>query len=119
MIATGDRARMDASDLKRRLAAARAVKRCSYPTALREAVIAYAAKRRTQRVSRDKIAAELGMSVATLSYWCAPARRAGSLAPVTIVADPASKHDVVVECGPLRVRGLDVAGVAELLKRLA
>ena len=110
---------MEASELKKRLAASRAARRGGYPQVLRDAVVAYAAKRRTQRVSRDQVAAELGMSVATLSYWCAPARRTAALAPVTIVGAPTPKQDVVVECGPLRVRGLDVDGVAELLKRLA
>lgn len=109
---------MEASELKKKLAAARAARRGSYPPALRAKVVAYAAERRAQRVSRDKVAAELGMSVATLSYWCAPARRKASLAPVTVVAAAAPQQAVLVECGPLRIRGLDVGGVAELLKRL-
>lgn len=109
---------MDASELKKRLAAARAAKRGRYPAALREAVVAYARKRREERVSQAKTAAELGLSAATLSYWCAPARRAGTLAPVAIVAEREPRRELVVEYGPLRVRGLDVGGLAELLKRL-
>jgi hypothetical protein len=110
---------MEASELKRLLAKARADKGGRYPVKLREAAVAYASRRRTQKASRDVVAAELGMSVATLSYWCAPARTRGTLEPVTIVARPEPVSDVVVECGPLRVRGLDVASVAELLRRLA
>ena len=110
---------MEATELKRLLAKARADSRGRYPTKLREAVVAYASKRRGQKASRDVVAAELGMSVGTLSYWCAPARARGSLAPVTIVARPEPACEVVVECGPLRVRGLDVASVADLLRRLA
>jgi hypothetical protein len=69
-------------------------------------------------VSREVVASVLGMGVATLSYWCAPKRVLGTLAPLSIVkAEP--DRDVVVECGPLRVLGLDVAPVAELLRRLA
>jgi hypothetical protein len=109
---------MEANELKKQLAAARAARRGSYPSALREKVVAYAAKRRAQRVSRDRVATELGMSAATLSYWCAPARRSPSLAPVTVIAEAAPRQEVLVECGPLRIRGLDVNGVAELLKRL-
>jgi hypothetical protein len=109
---------MEAPELKRLLARARSDKRGRYPAKLREAVVAYAARRRTQRASRDAVAAELGMSVATLSYWCAPARTRGGLEPVTIVAQPEPVADIVLECGPLRVRGLDVASVAELLGRL-
>lgn len=110
---------MDATELKRLLVKARGDKRGRYPAKLREAVVAYASKRRGQKASRDVVAAELGMSVATLSYWCAPARVRGSLEPVTIVARPEPAREVVVECGPLRVRGLDVELVADLLRRLA
>lgn len=112
---------MEAPELKRRLAQARAKGRGRYPAALREAVLAYAARRKAERVSQDKVAAELGMSRQTLCYWRALARNRGGLTPVTIVAkpDPVSMPEVVVECGPLRVRGLDVGGVAELLRRLA
>ena len=109
---------METNELKRQLSRARGEKRSRYPAALRQAVIAYAGRRRAQKVSRDAVAAELGMSVATLSYWCAPKRARGTLEPVSIVkSEP--EHEVVVECGPLRVRGLDVASVAELLRRLA
>jgi len=110
---------MEGTELKRLLAKARGDRRSRYPARLREAVIAYAAKRRAQKVGRDAVAAELGMSVATLSYWCAPARTRGALEPVTIVARSEATQEVVVECGPLRVRGLDVVAVAELLRRLA
>lgn len=109
---------MEAPELKKRLAQARAKGRGKYPPDLREAVLAYAARRKAERASQDKVAAELGMSQQTLCYWRALARQRGSLAPVTIVARPESAQEVVVECGPLRVRGLDVGGVAELLRRL-
>ena len=57
--------------------------------------------------------------MATLSYWCTPPRKGARLTPVSIVPAREVARDVVVECGPLRVRGLDVPGVAELLRRLA
>jgi hypothetical protein len=41
------------------------------------------------------------------------------LLPVKVVADATAPQEVIIECGRVRVRGLDVAGVAELLKRLA
>jgi hypothetical protein len=37
---------------------------------------------------------------------------------VAIVAEREPRRELVVEYGPLRVRGLDVGGLAELLKRL-
>jgi hypothetical protein len=43
---------------------------------------------------------------------------AGGIASVAIVAQRAAEREVVVECGQLRVKGLDVGGVAELLRRL-
>ncbi|MEA2664847.1 MAG: hypothetical protein QOI11_1791 [Candidatus Eremiobacteraeota bacterium] len=110
---------MEANELKRRLAQKRGGR--GYPAELREAVLAYAARRRSERVSQDKVAAELGMSPQTLCYWRALARQRGGIAPVAIVAsrEPAKPaREVVVECGPLRVLGLDVAGVADLLRRL-
>ena len=85
---------------------------------MREAILAYAAKRRSERVSQEKVAAELGMSPQTLCYWRALARQRGKISPVAIVAKREPPREVLVECGPLRVRGLDVAGVAELLRRL-
>ena len=107
---------MEANELRRRLAQGRG--RNGYPAELREAVLAYAARRKSDRVSQDKIAAELGMSTQTLCYWRALARQRGGIAPVAIVATREPAREVVVECGPLRVRGLDVAGVADLLRRL-
>ena len=109
---------MEAGELKKLVARSRATGRGSYPKEVREAVIAYARGRHAQHVSREKVAAELGMSVATLGYWCSPPRRKAKLTPVAIVPARLPEREVVVECGPLRVRGLDVGGVAELLRRL-
>ena len=107
---------MEASELKRRLAQGRG--RNGYPVELRDAVVAYAARRKTERVSQSKVAAELGMSEQTLCYWRALARQRGGITPVAIVATRDTGRELVVECGPLRVRGLDVSGVAELLRSL-
>ena len=107
---------MDAIELKKQLAQGRG--RRGYPAEVKNAVLAYASKRRAERVSQDKVAAELGMSPQTLCFWRALARQRGKVAPVAIVAKREPTREVLVECGPLRVRGLDVAGVAELLRRL-
>jgi transposase-like protein len=110
---------MEAQELKRELLKAKASKRGRYPAVLREAVLEYAARSKKHGKSHAKVAAELGMSVQTLCYWRAIARRRGALAPVAIVASATIEREPTVEFGPLRVRGLDIAGVAELLKRLA
>jgi transposase-like protein len=110
--------RMDGAELKRELAKAQAGGRGRYPAVLREAVLDYASRAKRQGKSHAKVAAELGMSVQTLQYWRANAHRRPGLTPVTIVAERVPERELVIECGPLRVRGLDLASVAELLKRL-
>jgi transposase-like protein len=82
-------------------------------------VVEYASRARHQGKSGAKVAAELGMSSHTLQYWQAAARGHGQLQPVKIVAGTTAAQEVIIECGRVRVRGLDIAGVAELLKRLA
>jgi transposase-like protein len=114
-----ERAHMDASELKRELAKVKSGKNGRYPATLRDAVVEYAAKAKEHGKSHAKVAAELGMSEPTLSFWRAQARSRGNLVPVAIVAAPRVEREPIVEPGPLRVRGLDIAGVAELLKRLA
>src|SRR3954469_7031734 len=111
---------MEAAELNRELAKTRKGKRGRYPSTLREAVVQYASTAKRQGKSQAKVADELGMSMQTLSTWSRRALRGrGSLAPVTIVAAQEPEHDIVVECGPVRVRGLGIGQVAELLRRLA
>jgi hypothetical protein len=57
-----------------------------------------------------RIASELGARQATLQHWRATERRRGRLVPVTIAADAEPVAALVVECGRLRVRGLDMEG---------
>ena len=111
-----DSACMEALELKRELAKARG-RGGRYPAALRDAVVEYAGRAKRHGKNQRAVASELGMSLQTLCYWRALARSRGSLVAVTVV--PEVQPEVTVECGPLRVRGLDVAGVAELLRRLA
>ncbi|MDB4972533.1 MAG: hypothetical protein JWN48_874 [Myxococcaceae bacterium] len=109
---------MEAHELKRRLAQGRSRGRNGYEPELREAVLAYAARRKAEGASQKRVAAELAMSEQTLCYWRALARQRGGLSRVAIIAEPAVACEVIVECGPLRVRGLDIGGVAELLRKL-
>jgi transposase-like protein len=107
---------MEIGELKRELGRCRDGKVRRYPAAVREAVLAYAEQAKREGRSHCKAAAELGMSVQTLCGWWAQRREA--LVPVAIVGTSAASGEIVVECGALRVRGLDVDGVVELLKRL-
>ena len=109
---------MDGAELKRELTKAQATGRGRYPSVLREAVLDYASRAKRQGKSHAKVAAELGMSVQTLQYWRATARRRGGLTPVAIIAEPVRERELVIECGAVRVRGLHIASLAELLKGL-
>jgi transcriptional regulator with XRE-family HTH domain len=112
-----ERARMDASDLKRGIAQSR--RPPGYPIELREAASAYVATRRTEGMTQEQACAEIVVSPATVSNWRARASRPGKITRVAILPETKTVREVVVDkCGHLRVRGLDVAGVAELLRRL-
>jgi hypothetical protein len=86
-----------------------------YPKPLLERVLAHAAARRKQGATLLAIGEELGISWRTLSRWLVE-RRSERFRPVQIVAP---RREVVLH-GPrgLRVEGLDVDGLAELLRKL-
>ena len=110
---------MDSGDLRRRIKRARrgGQGRCS--AELREAVLAFAAKAKIAGQANAKTAAELGLNVHTLRYWRAAGHSRGRLVPVAVVAERAPVTEVVVECGKLRIRGLSIESLADLLGRLA
>lgn len=81
--------------------------------------MAFAEKAKIGGQADAKTAAELGLNVHTLRYWRAAGRSGGRLVPIAVVADRAPATEVVVECGRLRIRGLCMASLAELLGRLA
>jgi transposase-like protein len=110
---------VDGDGLKKRLRRARAGGRGRYPLDLRKAVVEYASRAKREGKSGGMVAAELGMSAHTLQYWQAAARGHGELLPVKIVSGGTTEREVIIECGQVRVRGLDIEGAAELLRRLA
>jgi hypothetical protein len=109
---------VDSGDLRRRIKRARrgGQGRCS--AELRETVLAFAEKAKIDGKADAKIAAELGLSVHTLRYWRAAGHVGGRLVPVAVVTE-APVTEVVVEYGKLRIRGLCIESLAELLGRLA
>ena len=106
---------MDGDGLKRRLRSARRAGR-RYPTALRDAVLDHARKAKAAGKSDAALATELGLSLGTLQYW--RATQHGKLVPVTVVEAPTATPGLVLECGRLRVHGLSLDGLTELLRRL-
>jgi hypothetical protein len=89
----------------------------------REALFCWRAIR-AQGIGAEAAAARLGLGVAALERWSGGSQALAVLAPVTIEAEPVlrptlASRPVVHAPHGVRVEGLDVAGVAELLKRLA
>ena len=112
---------MDAGELRKRLGQAVPGGRRGFDDSLRAAVVAYASARRLEGLSVTRVAAELGLPNQTLGRWLAGKAGRGAIRKVTVGSPPESAQpasDLVVECGPLRIRGLDLAGVVKLLRSL-
>ena len=112
---------MEADELKQELAKVDRRRGRKCPTQLRDAAVALSHRNKSLGKSLGKTAEELGMSVQTLSYWRALARdRQSKMARVAIVEDDSRTADtLVVEYGALRVSGLSLADVVELMRMLA
>jgi transposase len=90
-----------------------------YPAELRRRGAAYLRARQAAGARLSVVLRELGVRRETLARWSKPAAEARPrFVPVAVVEAPGGR---VVVHGPagVRVEGLDVAGVAELLRRLA
>jgi transposase-like protein len=94
-----------------------------YPPAVRQLAVEYFRRRRAAGATLASISRELGVKRHTLVGWTAApevAAEAPRFVPVHVVADAPVELGIVVHGpGGLRVEGLDLAGVAELLRRLA
>jgi transposase len=93
-----------------------------YPAELRRRGAEYLRARQTAGAPLSAILRELGVRRETLANWAAPAKAEAEkrplFVPVSVVETPAGRI-VVHGPGGVRVEGLDVAGVADLLRRLA
>lgn len=94
-----------------------------YPPAARRLAVEYSRRQRAAGTSVEAISRELGVKRHTLVAWTAAAREIATsprFVPVSVVADAATPSKIVVHGpGGVRIEGLDLAGVAELLRRLA
>jgi hypothetical protein len=93
-----------------------------YPPKLRATIAEYARARLQAGGPRKSVVQELGVSDPTLVRFLAESPRVGELRPVRLIAPipVASPPPVVVRtAGGLLVEGLDIAGVAALVRALA
>ncbi len=93
-----------------------------YPEELKREALGYLGERRREGASVASVAKELGMRERTLTLCAAAPRPTGkvSFVPMAVVADaPPTASAIVVHARGLRVEGLDVAMLADLLRRLA
>ena len=102
-----------------------AVRRGRLPAEMREQLQSRAiVLRREGGLAADAIAERLGVSQSTVSRWLAGRSQEAGFVQVSVVTDapePAPAHavPVLVAPGGYRVEGLDVASLADLLRRLA
>lgn len=94
-----------------------------YPRALLEKILSYTVARRRQGATLLAVGGELGMNWKTLARWlgerkAARFERVEVSAPTPAVTAPMPLPIVVYGPRGLRIEGLDVSGVAELLRRL-
>jgi transposase-like protein len=96
-----------------------------YPAELRNEAVDYARERRGQGATWSLIAQELGLGIDSLTRWVELAGGRDDAQPFRRVAlkvgEPPAAAGTLVLHGPggVRVEGLDVATVAELLRRLS
>lgn len=98
-----------------------------YPKKLREEAVDYARERRAQGATWGLVARELGMGLKSLMNWARQAERSGgkpefrqvALKQMEVAVSGTGGGLVVHGPGGVRVEGLDVGGLAELLRRLS
>jgi len=95
-----------------------------YPEALKSEVLAYLAERRRTGRGLATTSSELGIPERSIKLWAGAPRASSAPAFVTMAVtearevSPASRI-VVHAPGGVRIEGLDVASLADLLRRLA
>jgi transposase len=90
-----------------------------YPKGLLEKVLSYTVARRREGATVVAVAGEIGLNWRTLTRWVGERKAAGKRFERVEVVAPIAQRALVVH-GPrgLRIEGLDLAGVAELVRRV-
>lgn len=91
-----------------------------YPAEVRRRGVEYLRARRAEGAPMSAVLRELGLRRETLEGWDAPtpAKVKPRFVPVSVM-EAAAGRIVVHGPGGVRIEGLDVAGIADLLRRLA
>jgi transposase len=96
----------------------------AYPKGLLEKLLSYTVARRRQGASIVEVGSEVGINFRTLARWLGE-RKAASFGRVEVVAAraataAAAAPTMIVVHGPrgLRIEGLDLTAVAELVRRV-
>jgi transposase len=91
-----------------------------YPRPLLEKMLSYTVARRRQGATLVAVGGEIGMNWKTLARWVGERKTASRFERVQVAAPAAAASAALIVHGPrgLRIEGLDVGGVAELVRRL-
>ncbi len=90
-----------------------------YPKEVRTRLLEYAERRGRQGVRAQQVALEVGLKPCTLRSWQAGARKPGKRRLRRVELEvPSSRQQAVVHGPGVRIEGLDVDGVAALLRKL-
>jgi hypothetical protein len=89
-----------------------------FPDALREKLIKYLGARREAGGRLREIAVEVGVNWRTVGRWLKPSAAIERFCPVEVVVPPPVHRAVVRGPYGIVVEGLDLGGIAELIRRL-
>lgn len=95
--------------------------RTRYSPEFRRRVADLVRERQTQGLSIRGVARSVGLREATVQRWLQARPTEARLRQVVVEADPIDSNGVgrlVVFAGPLRIEGLDLADLTELVRRL-
>lgn len=91
-----------------------------YPEKLKKLALAALSEAEERGLGATSVARELGIHADTLRSWRDAASPATALVPVRVIESRTEQSSlVVIAAGGLRIEGLDIAGLAELIRRLA
>jgi DNA invertase Pin-like site-specific DNA recombinase len=95
--------------------------RTRYSQEFRQRVLALVRERQAQGLSIRGVARAVGLKETTVQRWLQAGPQNAGLRQVVLEAEPTTSNRfdrLVVFAGPLRIEGLDLASLSELVRRL-